>query len=416
MKKKTIQEFIKEAKECHEIDYDYSKTEYKGIHEKVCIICSEHGEFWQEAGVHLKGGHCPKCPQQYSQKRFLENANKIHNNYYDYSKVKYVKMHDKVCIICPEHGEFWQKPYKHLQGQGCSVCGQIKANQNKNKSIISKGESFIKTWLEQNRIPFSWQKPIITEHFARNSNTMYVDFYIEIEDKCYVIEYNGIQHYKFSNFFYKTQEEFEAQRRRDKLLKKYCQLNDITLIELKYTLSLDKIENILKQMFKISFDFDETTKKISNIKVVSEEIKEVDMSNPTMLVLDNKLKFSDSAIQLLNAKANDRIAINYWMVNNEETFPVVGKSEVFTDPDGGNRLTQTNTVSFRGRQRETLLVYGDQFTLEAFKDGMFKLVSVKSINDETQVINDAQKDLEIVQDVLEEEIFDETFDFDDLPF
>lgn len=169
-------------------------------------------------------------------------------------------------------------------------------------------------------------------------------------------------------------------------------------------------------MFKISFDFDETTKKISNIKVVSEEIKEVDLSNPKMLVLDNKLKFSDSAIQLLNAKANDRIAINYWMVNNEETFPVVGKSEVFTDPDGGNRLTQTNTVSFRGKQRETLLMYGDQFTLEAFKDGMFKLVSVKSINDETQVINDAQKDLEIVQDVLEEEMFDETFDFDDLPF
>lgn len=54
-------------------------------------------------------------------------------------------MHDKVCIICPEHGEFWQKPYKHLQGQGCPVCGQIKANQNKNKIIISKGESFIKT-------------------------------------------------------------------------------------------------------------------------------------------------------------------------------------------------------------------------------------------------------------------------------
>lgn len=45
MKKKTTQEFIKEAKDCHEIVYDYSKTEYKGIHEKVCIICPEHGEF-----------------------------------------------------------------------------------------------------------------------------------------------------------------------------------------------------------------------------------------------------------------------------------------------------------------------------------------------------------------------------------
>ena len=46
-------------------------------------------------------------------------------------------------------------------------------------------------------------------------------------------------------------------------------------------------------MFKISFDFDETTKKISNIKVVSDTPKEVDLTNPTLLVLDNKLKLSN---------------------------------------------------------------------------------------------------------------------------
>ena len=138
-------------------------------------------------------------------------------------------------------------------------------------------------------------------------------------------------------------------------------------------------------------DFDETTKKISNIKVVSDTPKEVDLTNPTLLVLDNKLKLSDSAIALLNATANDRIAINYWPVNNEETFPVIGRAEVFTDRDGGNRLTQTNTVSFRGRQRDTLLIYGDQFTLEEFKDGMFKLVPIKSVNDETQVLNEAEE-------------------------
>lgn len=415
MKKKTTQEFIKEAKDCHEIDYDYSKTEYKGIHEKVCIICSEHGEFWQEAGVHLKGGHCPKCPQQYSQKRFLENASKIHNNYYDYSKVKYVKMHDKVCIICPEHGEFWQKPYKHLQGQGCPICGQIKANQNKNKIIISKGESFIKTWLEQNRIPFSWQKPIITEHFARNSNTMYVDFYIEIGDKCYVIEYNGMQHYKFSNFFHKTQEEFEAQCRRDKLLKKYCQLNDITFIELKYTLSLDKIENILKQMFKISFDFDETTKKISNIKVVSETPKVLDLTNPTLHVLDNKLQLSESAINLIGVLPNERVTITYWQNEDGSHTPIIGKSETFTDKDGGNRVTQSNTISFRGRQRDTLLMYGDAFKVEEFKDGMFWLTPIKS-EDNTEDLQIENEDLLELSNISDEEMIIEQDDFDDLPF
>jgi flagellar motor switch protein FliG len=47
---------------------------------------------------------------------------------------------------------------------------------------------------------------------------------------------------------------------------------------------------------------------------------------------------------------------------------------------------------------------------------MFKLVPIKSVNDETQVLNEAEEDLEIVQNVLDEEIIDETFDFDDLPF
>ena len=38
--------FIKRAKELHGDKYDYSKSEYKGGKEKICIICPEHGEFW----------------------------------------------------------------------------------------------------------------------------------------------------------------------------------------------------------------------------------------------------------------------------------------------------------------------------------------------------------------------------------
>jgi hypothetical protein len=37
---------------------------------------------------------------------FIEKAIEIHNNRYDYSKVDYVNAKTKVCIICPEHGEF----------------------------------------------------------------------------------------------------------------------------------------------------------------------------------------------------------------------------------------------------------------------------------------------------------------------
>lgn len=134
-------------------------------------------------------------------------------------------------------------------------------------------------------------------------------------------------------------------------------------------------------MFKISFDFDETTKRISNVRVVSQ-----DLSKPTVEVLDNKLQLSQSAIALLNAKPNDRISINYWNVNNETTFPLIGLSSSFGE-DNGNRLTNSNTVSFRGRQRETLLIYGNLFTLEQFesKGGLFSLVPVTEEKDSEEV-------------------------------
>ena len=37
---------------------------------------------------------------------FVNEANKIHNGKYDYSKVNYIDSNTKVCIICPIHGEF----------------------------------------------------------------------------------------------------------------------------------------------------------------------------------------------------------------------------------------------------------------------------------------------------------------------
>ena len=43
--------------------------------------------------------------------QFIEKATKLHNEKYDYSKVEYKNTKTKICIICPIHSEFWQKPY-----------------------------------------------------------------------------------------------------------------------------------------------------------------------------------------------------------------------------------------------------------------------------------------------------------------
>ena len=84
--------------------------------------------------------------------------------------------------------------------------------------------------------------------------------------------------------------------------------------------------------------------------------------------------------------------MSYYTVSPEETFPVIGKSELFTDSNGGNRLTKSNTVSFRGTQREILLEYGKSFKLEPFKS-YFKMVKLEEESDNDN-LGDEELDLE----------------------
>ena len=145
----TTEEWVMFARKKHGDKYDYSKVRYVNGKTKVCIICHEHGhgDFWQEANSHLSGCGCPKCANETvgercrsSKEEFIKKANKVHKNKYDYSKVQYIGAHTKVCIKCPEHGEFWQTPHNHTQGQGCFKCG-IKNSREKN--TLTK-EEFIK--------------------------------------------------------------------------------------------------------------------------------------------------------------------------------------------------------------------------------------------------------------------------------
>ena len=130
----TTEQFIEKAIKVHGDKYDYSKVEYVNSETKVCIICKKHGEFWQTPHIHLRGGGCKQCADEKkcnkvykgvlnsTTEQFIEKAIKVHGDKYDYSKVEYVNNKTKICIICPKHGEFWQKPSSHLSGNGCNLC------------------------------------------------------------------------------------------------------------------------------------------------------------------------------------------------------------------------------------------------------------------------------------------------------
>lgn len=61
MKSLTTEEFIKRSNIVHKWKYTYSNTAYKNNKEDVCITCPIHGDFWQRPSNHLKGCGCPKC-------------------------------------------------------------------------------------------------------------------------------------------------------------------------------------------------------------------------------------------------------------------------------------------------------------------------------------------------------------------
>ena len=120
-------------------------------------------------------------------------------------------------------------------------------------------------------------------------------------------------------------------------------------------------------------------------------ITEYNVDEATVTVADNKLVLSKEAVKALGGVAGDRIAVNYWTVDNETTFPVIGKSECFGDSTGGNRLTKSNTVSFRGVQRDILLEYGSFFKLIRFNN-YFKMEKVE-VTSENDLLEEEERDL-----------------------
>ena len=122
-------EFIEKANIKHNNKYNYSNVHYINRETKIKIICPKHGEFEQTPGNHLYGYGCISCgktqminSQTKTNEEFITEANNIHHDKYNYSKVNYINARTYITIICPKHGEFYQVPDSHLRGCGCPKC------------------------------------------------------------------------------------------------------------------------------------------------------------------------------------------------------------------------------------------------------------------------------------------------------
>jgi len=305
MKRLTPHEFIKKAKSIHGDRYDYSRIKYVYATEKVSITCKEHGLFLQSPLNHLKGQGCPKCARNLISDRnrasvghFINKANNIHNNKYNYDKVDYKNARTKVIITCSTHGDFTQTPTNHLRNHGCPVCSgnkksdkvdfiekAIKVHGDKynydkvdyknarTKVIItciyhgdfkqtpnnhlrgngcprcseSRGEKAIGETLKEKNIQYEH------EYRFKNLNRLPYDFCIFINNKIGLIEYQGEQHYKTIKFSHSDTRKLEEIIKRDRIKSNFADKQKIPLLVISYE-NYNEIKRLVENFIRKYFE------------------------------------------------------------------------------------------------------------------------------------------------------------------
>lgn len=110
---------------------------------------------------------------------------------------------------------------------------------------ISHGEIKIEQFLKDNNISFKAQVAF-DDLVSKNNRKLRFDFgvYNNKEELCYLIEYNGLQHYKSVDYF-GGEAEYKNRIYNDNLKKDYCKKNHIPLIIIKYNEIIEK-EKVIK--------------------------------------------------------------------------------------------------------------------------------------------------------------------------
>lgn len=128
---KTVDRLTEEIRQIFGDRYDCSQIVYKNNSTPITLICPIHGPFNKRpADITAKKQGCQQCGRQvlgaYHKKDsawFAAEGARVHGNKYNYSQVRYTRYHEKVDIICPEHGPFQQTAGSHISnGSGCPTC------------------------------------------------------------------------------------------------------------------------------------------------------------------------------------------------------------------------------------------------------------------------------------------------------
>lgn len=194
-------------------------SEYTGSSNRVLVKHLKCGNTYDaEAGKFLSdGGYCAYCSGQVKTKDDVINQiNSLSNNEYELIS-NYKNNYSKVELRHKKCGNIWKvRMVDFVRGSRCPYCGS------------SNGEKLIKTYLEENHIPFEQQKKFPTCKYYKE---LPFDFYI---DNKVLVEYQGQQHYEYTSYFYPKYSDYEKARLRDRIKYDWATNNNITLLRIPY--------------------------------------------------------------------------------------------------------------------------------------------------------------------------------------
>jgi hypothetical protein len=244
----TQDDFLRLATKVHGDRYDYSQTVYQprgcGKEDKVTIICSLHGVFAQTPHAHLSGAGCPACKIMrlkeaftLATNEFIRRARAVHREMYDYSFLEYRSMKERVRIVCPTHGPFWQIAETHLDGSGCPRCK------------FSTGQRAVSQFLDDNGIEYETEKRFST---CKREYRLPFDFYLPAYHV--LIEYDGEQHFVAARWFTDRESAIRALtyvQENDKIKTEWARANDVPLYRIRYDENVgDRMASMLEQLTK----------------------------------------------------------------------------------------------------------------------------------------------------------------------
>ena len=152
----------------------------------------------------------------------------------------------------------------------------------------------------------------------------------------------------------------------------------------------------------------------TSTKRQASKVSTVEENKDPLITLDsNKLILTTGAVDMMKICPDCRIDIKY-KKKDKTSVPVIGTDEAF-GTKGGNKLTKSNTVSFRGSANEKLAEFGTTFRIEPSDDeGIFFLIGDKMNQPDPEDVVDIESELDL--DSLESLDIDESTDLEGVDF